>query len=117
MQLTLQQLFGVNAIQDSQTLVIQKSDLSVLTPRSDNTAESLLTAILLKSLENFEGTLTDENNNLITDENNYPIEYSQDDYYELLKVFEWEEKYFKKRNQIDYFADTLIIQEFDVYED
>lgn len=117
MQLTLQQLFGVNAIQNSQILVITKSDLPLLTPFAGNTAESLLTAILLKVLENFSGTLTDEYSNPITDEYSNPIKYEQNDYYEWLKLFEWEEKYIKKRNQTDYFTDTLIIQEFEVYED
>ncbi|WP_392533762.1 hypothetical protein [Nostoc sp. C117] len=44
---TLQQVFGANATQNSTTLTITKADLLTLTASSGNTAESLLTAILL----------------------------------------------------------------------
>lgn len=88
-ELTLAQLFGVNASQDGQNLFIDKSDLPLLTPSANNTAESLLVAILLKALENFAGTLTDENNQPITDELNQPITFDNSDAYELLKIINW----------------------------
>ncbi len=44
----LTQIFGANATQSSTDIVIRKSDLTGLTASSDNSAESLLVAILLK---------------------------------------------------------------------
>ncbi|MBG1240985.1 hypothetical protein [Nostoc sp. NZL] len=89
--LTLQQLFGVNAVQTADELIIKKSDLSAvgLTPTANNRAEQLVVAILLKALENFQGVLTDENNIPITDENNYPIEHDNRNLWELLEIFRW----------------------------
>lgn len=54
---TLIQVFGANATQDATTLTISKADLvSIgLTPSANNTAESLLLAIVLK----FKVILTD----------------------------------------------------------
>lgn len=48
---TLQQVFGTNATQTSTTITISKTDLAAvsLTASSSNTAESLLTAILLQA--------------------------------------------------------------------
>ncbi|MEH2437372.1 MAG: hypothetical protein V7K25_24580 [Nostoc sp.] len=48
---TLQQIFGANATQTSTTITITKADLPRLTPSATNTAESLLTGILLKAEE------------------------------------------------------------------
>lgn len=66
--LTITQLFGVGAFPDVNNLVIQKSSLLKLTPKLNNTAESLLIAILITALRNFQGTITDENNRVITSE-------------------------------------------------
>ncbi|MDQ3018246.1 MAG: hypothetical protein M3Q64_00010 [bacterium] len=54
---TLTAVFGTNATQDATTLTINKSDLvsTGLTPSANNTAESLLLAIVLK----FKAVLTD----------------------------------------------------------
>ncbi|MEH2331566.1 hypothetical protein [Nostoc sp.] len=49
MEPTLQQVLGANAIQNATTITITKADLPTLTPSANNTAESLVTAILLKS--------------------------------------------------------------------
>ncbi|MBD2416084.1 hypothetical protein FACHB389_35505 [Nostoc calcicola FACHB-389] len=105
--LTLQQLFGVNAVQTADELIIKKSDLSAvgLTPTANNRAEQLLVAILLQALENFEGVLTDESGNKITDELNNAIAYDNRNMWELLEVFRWDiyipEGYSDKlRNQI-----------------
>jgi hypothetical protein len=89
--LTLQELFGVNAVQTADELIIKKSDLSAvgLTPTANNRAEQLFVAILLKALENFQGLITDENNIPITDENNFPIEYDNRNIWELLEIFRW----------------------------
>ncbi|MDQ3018247.1 MAG: hypothetical protein M3Q64_00015 [bacterium] len=89
--LTLQELFGVNAVQTTTELVIKKSDLVAigLTATASNRAEQLVVAVLLQALRNFQGYLTDENGNTITDENNTAIEYDNSQFYELLEVFRW----------------------------
>ncbi|MBC1242280.1 hypothetical protein GNE10_35350, partial [Nostoc sp. 2RC] len=48
---TLTQVFGANATQDATTITITKADLTGvgLTAASENTAESLFTAIVLKA--------------------------------------------------------------------
>jgi hypothetical protein len=48
---TLAQVFGDNATQDSSNLTISKADLAAigLTAQSDNTAESLFVALMLKA--------------------------------------------------------------------
>ncbi len=50
---TLVQIFGNNATQDSSILTISKSDLASvgLTANSENTAESLLAALILKAAQ------------------------------------------------------------------
>jgi hypothetical protein len=54
---TLQQVFGVNASQDPTTITLAKADLVGLTASSNNTAESILAAIVLTAADN----LTEEN--------------------------------------------------------
>ena len=58
MEPTLTAVFGANATQDANTLTISKSDLvsTGLTSGANNTAESLLIALILK----FKAALTDE---------------------------------------------------------
>lgn len=61
-ELTIAQIFGANATQDATTLTIHKADLPRLTPSATNTAESLLTGILLQgqtqlTKTNFDGNL------------------------------------------------------------
>lgn len=89
--LTLQQLFGESANQTATELVIKKSDLVAvgLTPQTSNRAEQLVTAIILYALRNFQGRLTDESNNIVTDENNYPIIYDNTSLWELLEILHW----------------------------
>lgn len=105
--LTLRQLFGINALQTATELVIKKSDLADvgLTPTANNRAEQLFVAVLLKALENFQGTLTDENNSIVIDENNSLIEHDNRSLWELLDVVRWgvyvpEEATNKIRNEI-----------------
>lgn len=111
MELTLQQLFGVNAIQDSQTLTINKSDLPLLTPLSNNTAESLLAVILLKSLENYEGFITTEIDDFITDEVDNPITFNNGDIFTTLYVFNWS-PYITERLDNYVVRNSIIIQIF-----
>jgi hypothetical protein len=46
---TLVQVFGTGATQDATTITISKADLTGLTASTTNTAESLLTALILKA--------------------------------------------------------------------
>ncbi|WP_414579598.1 hypothetical protein [Anabaena sp. CCY 9402-a] len=116
MELTLQELFGVNAIQDDQVLVITKPDLPLLTPQSNNTAESLLVAILINALEKFQGFIEDEQGQSITDENNNPIEFDNKDAYEFLSIFNWEAS-FSQRSEQNFIRNTIVIEEFTPDED
>ncbi|MFB2770363.1 hypothetical protein ACE1AT_13890 [Pelatocladus sp. BLCC-F211] len=116
MELTLQQLFGVNAIQDSQSLIIAKTDLPLLTPSVSNTAESLLTAILLKAFENFQGQLTDSQGNKIEDPQGTVIEYNNSALYQLLSIEPWN-TFFEQRNEFVYVTNMLIVNQYSEYAD
>jgi hypothetical protein len=63
---TLIQVFGANAVQDATTLTITKADLASagLTASANNTAESLIIAMLLKS----KTYLSEENRDLNIDQ-------------------------------------------------
>lgn len=115
MQLTLEQLFGVNAAQDSQ-LVINKADLPLLTPSANNTAESLLAALLLKAFENFQGQLTDPNGNKITDPQGVTVDYNNSILYELLLIEPWN-GFIQQKADGYVIRDTLIIHRFTEYAD
>jgi hypothetical protein len=58
---TLTQIFGTNAVQDASTITIAKADLTGLTASTNNTAESLLTAIVLKAQSYLTLTAFDSN--------------------------------------------------------
>lgn len=63
---TLQEIFGENATQDSSTLTISKSDLQTtgLSAATDNTAESLIVAIVLKAAQNLSDTKQETNQDI-----------------------------------------------------
>ena len=104
-QLTVQQIFGVNAYQNAEFLVCNKSDFLNLTNTATNKAESLLAAIILKLHSNFEGSVFDENNSALTDELNRPITFSNFNLYELLNVFYWKKQLLEGK-----IIDTFIIE-------
>ncbi|MHC5740192.1 MAG: hypothetical protein ACYTXH_36220, partial [Nostoc sp.] len=93
-QITLADLFGESATQDASTLTIKKSDLYGLTPALSNSAESILTAILLRASTLFSAYLSDENGNPIITENSDLLGYEHSSLYELLNVFIWDGKHF-----------------------
>ena len=64
---TLADIFGSNATQTATTITITKADLPRLSPSVNNTAESLLTGILLKA----QTTLTQTNFDGNTDQSIY----------------------------------------------
>lgn len=112
--LSLAQLFGEGAVQNENTLVIQKSSLLRLTPLANNTAESLITALLITALQNFQGILTDENNQPITDENNQPFTFDNSEIFELIKIIGWKPYRIKRANQL-YIANQVIVFNYAKY--
>ncbi len=113
MQLTLQQLFGVNAFQDGQVLQIKKSDLPLLTPSVNNSSESLLVAILLKVLENFSNEILDSNNQPILDSDNKLILRSGE-LFDDLNVFRWQDVLIK-RGEILFVRKTIVVESVKEY--
>ncbi len=111
--LSVQQLFGARAYQDSDHLVINKGDLFNLSASASNTAESLLVAIVMKACRQFEGVIEDENNQAITNENSNPITFSNLDIYALLAIFYWERQFifFQSQPKI---LDTFVIESYEV---
>ncbi|MBD2344173.1 hypothetical protein [Anabaena subtropica] len=116
MELTLAQLFGVNVFQDGQVLIIAKSDLPGLTPSASNTSESLLVAILLKAFENFQGELTDPQENKVTDPQWRTITYNNSSLYLTLLMEPWR-GYIEQRLGLYVVRDSLIIHQFTEYAD
>jgi hypothetical protein len=108
--LSLTQLFGEGSTQDINNLVIRKNDLPGLTPNATNTAESIFAALLLKSLENFEGFVTDENGNAVTNENDIPISYDNINVFLLLKVFQWESRLIER--EYLFLVKTIVVNLF-----
>ena len=99
MQLSLQQLFGTRATQNSENLVIDKRDFISLSAANANTSQSLLVAILLNAWHNFQGNIEDELEQPITDQNNRIITFNNSALYELLNVFYWERQFIMLHNQ------------------
>lgn len=104
---TLQQLFGANAVQDSQSLTIHKSDLPRLTPLINNTAESLLVALLLQAWNEFEGLLVDETGQAVVDETGNALGYDQRELYEKLHLFFWKRQFVEGK-----ILDTFVVNVF-----
>lgn len=106
--LSIEQLFGKGASQDENVLVINKASLLGISPTTTNTAESLLVAILITALQNFQGTITDENNQPITDENNQSITYDNSSDFELIKLIGWKPFLFTRNTQL-YIRHQIIV--------
>ena len=106
---TLQQLFGENASQTATTLTISKVDLATvgLTPAASNSAESLLVAIILNLLSEFEGEVYD-----LVDSNGGKIIYSSTDTtFESLYSFYWR----RIKDTTNYVKDQIVINQYTVY--
>lgn len=116
MELTLQQLFGVNASQDSQSFTIAKTDYPLLTPNINNSAESLLITIILQALENFQGEITTPEGEKIVDPNNSPITYNNSVLYATLLVERFD-GFIEQRSGSYVVRNTLIIHQFIEYAD
>lgn len=103
--LTLQQLFGANAYQDINRVVISKPDFSNLTATSINTAESLLVAIVINALDRFVGTVGDNSGVAITDRDGTPITYDNSALYDLLNIFYWKRQFLQSM-----VVDTFVVE-------
>ena len=110
-RLSLAQIFGEGAFQDSSVLIIQKASLLKLTPIPTNSAESLITAILITALANFAGIIADENNQVLTDENNQSISFDNSEVFELIKIIQWQPFQFVRNNQ-KYINNQIIVQSY-----
>ena len=82
-------LFGEGFYQDSQVIVIQKSSLPGLNPSPQNRAESLMAALMLQAVSVFSGYLQNENGEVLTTENNEPLEFDNSPLYRSLTVSLW----------------------------
>ncbi len=109
--LTLAQVFGLNATQNSSQLVILKTDLPGLTPESNNRAEQLLVALFLKLREQFEGNLTDPSGQAIVDNQDRVVTYNNSQLYEKMNIFYWKRQFITRR-QHKYILDTFVIDAF-----
>lgn len=82
-----------------------------MTPLIDNTAESLLASMLITALANFQGNITNENNQPITDENNQILTFDNSEAFELIKMIEWMPFQFERNNQ-KYINNQIIIEAY-----
>ena len=109
--LSLVQIFGEGSFQDENVLVITKASLLKLISSANNTPESLLVAILITALANFQGIITDENNQPITDESNQAITFDNSEAFELIKMIDWQPFVFIRKNQ-QYIKHQIIFSSF-----
>lgn len=112
--LSLAQLFGDGAYQDTDVIVIEKASLLKLLPSVSNRAESLLVAILITALANFKGVITDENNQAITTETGETITFDNSEAFELIKMIEWQAFGFSRNNQPS-INNQIIIEQYSKY--
>lgn len=106
--LSLNQLFGEGATQDKDVLIINKASLIKLTSSPNNTAESILVAILITALSSFQGSISDENNEIITDGNQKPIQFDNSEFYELFKIILWKPFQIQRTN-LPYLINQIIV--------
>jgi hypothetical protein len=109
--LSLAQLFGEGAYQDASVLVIQKSDLLRLTPQANNTAESLLAAILITAYSAFSGTITTGDNQPITTEYGASLTFDNSEAFELLRIIDWTPFQFLRRDE-KYINNQIIVDSY-----
>lgn len=106
----LDNLFGANAYQTDNFLVINKANFATLTATSENTGESLLIAILLNAANYFKGVIVDEQGIAIMDEQGIAITYSNLEAYQTINVKLWKTQLLQgQKNIID---STFIVDIF-----
>ncbi len=89
-QLSLADLFGAGATQDGEAISISKSALLGLNANSNNSAESLLIALLLTALANFQGVVNDETGIIVTSPSGAAITFDNSEGFEFLKIINWQ---------------------------
>ena len=109
----LQELFGANAYQDINSVVISKLDFCNLTATDSNTAESLLIAIVINACDRFIGTVNDQDGIAITNLDNTPINYDNSALYDLLNIFYWKRQFSQRQFQPKA-IDTFIVESNEV---
>lgn len=102
-------LFGEGFYQDSQGIVIQKSSLPGLNPSPQNRAESLMAALMLQAVSVFFGVLQGQNGEVLTNENNEPLEFDNSPLYESLTVSLWK-AFPHTKYGVPTFTHTFLIQ-------
>lgn len=112
MNLTLGQIFGVGASQDSTTIAIQKSALVGLAPSANNTAEQILAAVIKTASQQFEGWLTDPDGNAVLSPDNFSVDYDNSGIYEVLGIHQWQTQILNEN--IRY---TFLILSYSLYAD
>ena len=105
----LQELFGANAYQDINSVVISKLDFSNLTATNSNTAESLLAAIIINACDRFVGNVNDQNGIAITNLDDTPITYDNSTLYDLLNIFYWKQQFLQLEFQPK-IMDTFVVE-------
>ena len=86
---SVEDLFGGGSYQDENFLIINKSNLNI-SASNNNSAESLLAAIILKASFQFIGTLTVPGGELLTDPDNNPITYDNRNLFEISELSYYE---------------------------
>lgn len=114
MELSLNQMFGKNTSQTEQQLIINKADLPGLTASANNTAESLLVALLLKAHSNYEGYLSDPAGNRVVDGDRTPVTYRFANY-ESTDLSYWKRQHFQQ-NQQAYILDIFLLKTYESYQ-
>lgn len=110
MNLTLAQIFGANAHQDADILIVRKTDLLDLLPQTSNTAESLLAAIIYSTSQHFQGSITTPSGEIITDSSGNPITYDNTLLYDALNVFQWQRVFVQQK-----IRDCFVVEELSIY--
>ncbi len=87
MELSLTQLFGENATQTTDYLIIRKFDLIGLTASANNQSEQLLAAIINTAIIAFYGYVEDSKGIALTDETGEKVNY--ENRYEFINLFWW----------------------------
>lgn len=107
---SLQELFGINATQTAEELIIKKADLPFLTASENNRAEQLLVGIILRASLAVNETIVNEQGEKLTSESGEEITYGFD-VYDSLELRYSERRYVTNPNLIvDVFLISLYIE-------
>jgi hypothetical protein len=108
LNLTLEQLFGAGATQDSQSLTIQKASLPGLSAAANNRGEQLLAALMLQAWGEFEGELVDSEGSIVVDNQGFSISYDNQNLYEKLRIWFWKRQFIEDKVLNTFVIDVFI---------